>query len=136
GSRRNFKIDLPQAVYGNEDTGVYFVFDLQGQPDDGEGSAYSAALNINYFRPSFFGLEAEPEVTGFVRAFDLTVVDPQVGGMGEGEYSADLFLNGWNQGNEFGYSAILNNPDNRKGVVSLPTARLMAAWKWNRNKQD
>jgi hypothetical protein len=134
--RPHYKIEGAQAWYQNEDTGVYFVFERQDsepQPDD-EGEAFPATLNVNYFRPSYFGLEAQPEVTAFVRAFDMTVSDPQLDGMGDGEYVAERFLTGWNKGNEFGYEAILSDRKNREGLASLPTEKLMQAWHWNRNK--
>ena len=67
-NRRHYKVDVPEVLYENEDTGVYFMFDLEREPDEDEGTHYPVALNLNYFRPSFFGLEAEPEVTAFVRA--------------------------------------------------------------------
>ncbi len=87
--------------------------------------------NINYFRPSYFILEAEPEVSEFVKAFDLTVSDPQEGGMGEGEYRKDLLISGWNQGNEFGCSAMLKHPKRQEDVATLPSAMLHQVWKWN-----
>src|SRR5271157_2989471 len=89
--RRNYKVNLPQAWYENEDTGVYFVFELSSEINQNGGRSYPITLSINYLRPSFFGLEAEPEVSAFVRAFDATVSDPQTNGMGEGEYHSDLF---------------------------------------------
>jgi hypothetical protein len=123
--RPHYKMEGAQAWYQNEDTGVYFLFERQDsepQPDD-EGEAFPATLNVNYFRPSYFGLEAQPEVTAFVRAFDMTVSDPQLDGMGEGEYVAERFLTGWNKGNEFGYEAILRDPKNREGLRAASCAR-------------
>ena len=133
--RPNYQCEGPQAWYGNEETGVYFVFELQNQApagdEDEESGEFPVALNINYFRPSFFVLEAEPEVTAFVRHFDLLVSDLQTNGMGEGEYDAGKLVAGWNHGNEFGYTAILRDESNRKGIHHLPTARLHDAWRWN-----
>jgi hypothetical protein len=134
--RPYYKLTPPQAWYENEDTGVYFVFEHQSEAEDDENPFFPLALNINYYRPSFFGLEAEPEVSAFVKAFDLTVSDPQNDGMGEGEYDRDLFLRGWGRGNEFAYSAILREPANRKDVVCLPTAKLLKTWAWNRDRDQ
>lgn len=133
-----YEIDMPQAWYNNEDTGVYFLFEFQtGTDDDGDGySDYPVALNINYFRPTFFGLEAEPEVTRFINHFDMVVSDPQLEGMGEGEYNHDKFLSGWNHGNEFGYASILADPENRRNLITMPTEKLMQAWRWNYAKED
>lgn len=132
-SRPHYKVDLPQAWYQNEDTGVYFVFELklEHEADADEDDTSPVSLNINYFRPSYFILEAEPEVTAFVHAFDMTVSDPQMHGMGEREYNPALLKSGWNHGNDFGYSAILREPQNRSTVFSLPAAALMKAWSWN-----
>lgn len=134
--RENYKAEGNQAWYQNEDTGVYFVFELQDEAEHEEGEYFPVALNVNYFRPSFFGLEAEPEARGFVDSFNLTVSDPQTNGMGDGEYSSELFIGGWNHGNEFGYSAILSEQENREDLVSLPTDDLIRAWRWNRNRSE
>jgi hypothetical protein len=131
-SRLNYTVNMPQAWYQNEETGVYFVFELSQGDEIEEGEEqYAVSLNINYFRPSYFILEAEPEVTAFVKHFDLLVSDPQTDGMGDGEYSADLLIRGWNHGNAFGYSAILNDPANRPDVKHLPTDILKKSWSWN-----
>jgi hypothetical protein len=133
--RPNYKCEGSQAWYGNEDTGVYFVFELQTeQPveeDDEPMEHFPIALNINYLRPSYFIFEAEPEVTAFVKHFDLLVSDPQMEGMGDGEYNAEKLLSGWNCGNEFGYTSILRDENNRSGISHLPTERLYNAWRWN-----
>lgn len=133
--RPHYKCEGSQAWYGNEDTGVYFVFELQTeQPvedDDEPMEHFPVALNINYFRPSYFVCEAEPEVTAFVKHFDLVVSDPQTEGMGDGEYNAANLLSGWNRGNEFGYAVMLRDDNNRSGISHLPTERLHSAWRWN-----
>jgi len=133
--RRNYKVDPPQAWYQNETTGVYFVFELRTKEDDddegGGGEVYPVSLNINYFRPSYFIHEAELEVTAFVKHFDMLVSDPQMGGMGEGEYQSDLLLRGWHQGNRFGYSAMLRDPAKRPNTTSLPSEVLLRSWQWN-----
>jgi hypothetical protein len=134
--RPNYKCEGAQAWYGNEDTGVYFVFELQTeQPpeedDDEPLEHFPVVLNINYLRPSYFIFEAEPEVTAFVKHFDLLVSDPQMEGMGEGEYNVEKLLSGWNCGNEFGYTSILKDENNRSGVFHLPAEQLQNAWRWN-----
>jgi hypothetical protein len=121
-----------QVWYKNEDTGVYFSFEFQETDQD----ALPVALNINFFRPSYFILEAEPEVTTFVRHFDLVVSDPQMHGMGEGEYQRDLLISGWNHGNEFAYSVLAKDATQRDNIVSLPKADLMRIWTWNRSRKE
>ncbi|GAB4060880.1 hypothetical protein [Uliginosibacterium sediminicola] len=141
GNRPNYKYEGAQAWYGNEDTGVYFVFELQTEQapeenDDEPIEPFPVALNINYLRPSYFIFEVEPEVTAFVKNFDLLVSDPQVEGMGDGEYNAEKLLSGWNYGNEFGYTSILKDENNRSGVSHLPAAQLQSAWKWNWSRSE
>ncbi|NLH17894.1 MAG: hypothetical protein GX455_15060 [Phycisphaerae bacterium] len=128
-----YKLQGSQAWYQNDDTGVYFSFEFNDSGDSEEEGqpGFPVSLNINYFRPSYFILEAEPEVSEFVKAFDLTVSDPQEGGMGEGEYRKDLLISGWNQGNEFGCSAMLKHPKRQEDVATLPSAMLHQVWKWN-----
>jgi hypothetical protein len=134
-SRPNYKVDPRQVWYENKDTGVYFVFEMQSGKDTEGTEAYPGALNINYFRPSYFIQEAEPEITAFVRTFDMVVADPQMHGMGTGEYVPELLRSGWNYGNEFGYAAMLGDPKNQKNVQSLPSATLLYAWSWNLDRQ-
>lgn len=134
-SRSNYEVASSQAWYRNEDTGVYFVFEMQNEREMQGAADYPVALNINYFRPSYFVQEAEPEVTAFVRKFDMVVSDPQMHGMGEGEYDPELLKSGWNHGNDFGYSAILRAPKNETNIVLLPSAPLLSAWSWNVERQ-
>ena len=137
-ARPNYNVDMPQAVYTNETTGVYFVFELsRGSKcnDSEEGADYVATFNLNYYRPSFFILEAEPEVTAFVGHFGLAVSDPQMHGMGEGKYDAELFVQGWRHGNTFGYSAMLADAKNRTHIMHLPADVLNRSWAWNYGKK-
>jgi hypothetical protein len=139
--RRHYELKDTQAWYSNEDTGVYFVFDYD-EPESSEeveaerdSSLLPVSLNLNYYRPHSFGVEAEPEVRSFVEDFDLTVSDPQTSGMGDGEYSADGFLRGWNAGNEFAYGAIVHQ-EPKAARLSLPAWRIEAAWRWNYQREE
>ncbi len=113
--RPHYRMSEQQAWYENETTGVYFSFELSdesGQADEEEDEqqrdVLPVAFNINYFRPHVFGLEAEPELTAFVERFGLTVSDPQSDGMGDGAYSCEGFLRGYNAGNRFAHQAMLS----------------------------
>jgi hypothetical protein len=134
--RPNFNVQETQAWYSNNDTDVYFSFDYSERGDSGEAevdevsSTIPVSFNVNYYRPHPFGLEAELEVGAFVRHFDLMVSDPQTSGMGEGEYSRDGFLSGWNAGNEFAYRAIASQ-NQSKASLTLPASKLRAYWHWN-----
>jgi hypothetical protein len=153
GNRRGYEVKGSQIWYENEDTGVYFSFDLESDnyddpeleddedeellpPKDGLTSA-GLSFNINYFRPHFFGLEAEVELSALVAEFGLLVDDPQSEGMDRGAYSGEGFLRGWNAGNRFGYLACMSpTPDGQRPVTPgslarMPRAVLEAQWRWN-----
>ncbi len=129
--RRNYRLDGSQALYENEDTGTYFNFDHSesGDEEDPEATEYSAMFNINLFRPSYFILEAEPEVSAFVKHFKCEIEDPQ--GDGDGPYSADGLKNGWNHSNRFGYQAVLRDQEGPEKIFARPEEELTAIWKWN-----
>jgi hypothetical protein len=134
--RPKYTVEGEQAGYENDDTGVQFFFEINhGEPGEPEAD-YPILFNLAYFRPSFFVLEAEPEVTAFVRAFDCVVLDPQTDGMGQGEYRSDKLLDGWNFGNEYAYAVILQRQDDiRQGLVTLPTDKLRDIWRWNYERE-
>jgi hypothetical protein len=133
-SRPHYESVDDQSWYRNADTGVYFVFeysDTVASPDLEEAaSGYPLSFNINYYRPSFFGKEAEPELHAFIERFDLLVDDPQIGGMGVGEYDSAQFLRGWTKGNELGYQAVLQGGE-AKAIFTAPTLELERIWRWN-----
>lgn len=134
--RACYQLQGKQACYVNENTGVYFVFELhqESQPGLDAGVRYPVALLINYFRPFIFILEAEPEVTVFVRHFDLLVSDPQMEGMGDGEYDRAGLVSGWTFGNEFACASVLKEENNRRGIFHLPGEQLLQIWRWNFNR--
>jgi hypothetical protein len=129
--RKHYKVEKDNAVYQNPETGVYFFMRLRCARNLlFQKNAVSAAFEINYHRPSFFGIEAEIELSDFVAAFKPRIEDGQMRGMGEGPYSGDGFLNGWNFGNLFGVRVgLLKNPDLK--ISSMPTDKLRVAWTWN-----
>ncbi len=63
-------------------------------------------------------------------AFQPRIEDPQMRGMGEGPYSREGFLSGWNFGNVFSVdNALSSKPD--RNIPSMPANELSAAWEWN-----
>jgi hypothetical protein len=138
-SRSYYKVEGSQALYQNEDTGVYFSFDRNRGMEkvDPQAPDFDVSFNINFFRPHIFGLEAEPEVNAFINAFGFSVHDPQNHGMGTGSYSSAGFFAGWNVGNEFGYQCILNNPQqNVASLATYPAERIEQIWRWNLNRNS
>lgn len=124
--------------YVNELTGVYFDFSFveAGEENDPETpdvlKGHHVEFHLNFFRPHVFGLEAEQELSAFVRAFGCSVFDPQLDGMSDDSYSPEGFLRGWNHGNKFGYQAITRDgvPDN---VMFADDDLIEQVWRWNRS---
>lgn len=135
GSRKNYKVEKGQAIYGNESTGVYFIFEHITPENSEEYFDAVACLNLNYNRPHVFGLEAEPEVFEFVKKFDFVVEDPQINGMGAGEYDRKLFIEGYNYGNEvFGPKSFFDTEEKRAAQLTLPRSVIEKCWRWNYEK--
>jgi hypothetical protein len=126
-ARRNFSIEKDNVLYKNADTGVYFFMRLRSVSRLFQRHVVAAEFEVNYYRPSIFGIEAEREISAFVAAFQPQIHDPQIKGMGDGPYSPEGFLNGWNFGNVFAARNALSAPD----IASMPAAVLRAAREWN-----
>src|SRR5437867_5761139 len=134
-ARPNYEVSAQQCIYQNQDTGVYFLIDYTEAPGaDAETTDSTASLSLNYYRPHVFGLEAVDEIAAFIDHFRFSIHDPENEGMGDGPFSRDGFLRGWNHGNEFGYSAILRGDNAPEKVWALPGERLEAIWRWNLDK--
>lgn len=155
--------DGGEVYYRNEETGVYFSFafvpprseaelrsEIEIEPERAEDTQWLAQqrqphvyFNMNFMRPHVFGIEAEPEVDSFIRAFRSTISDPQNEGMDGGPYSRAGFLRGWNAGNRFGYQVVLLHNERpvshetlegavRKfGCVVAPSQDIADVWSWN-----
>jgi hypothetical protein len=128
-ARKHYKATKDRVSYTNEDTGVYFWLKPRLSRDLLlRRTVVSAEFEINYNRPSFFGPEAEKELSAFIAAFQPKIEDPQMEGMGEGPYSSDGFLRGWNFSNRF---AAQQTGAKDSKVTTMPAAALRAAWQWN-----
>jgi hypothetical protein len=70
-----------QWFYENNDTEVYFSFKLYSRNEEIEPienfEKTNFAFNLNYMRPSFFGLEAFKFVEQFCKDLNLFVLNPQ-----------------------------------------------------------
>jgi hypothetical protein len=130
-ARPNYQVEAEQVTYANPETGAYFTFhiDEATKPAEGEEGlgGPSVAFNMNYFRPRMFALEAEPEVATFLAHFPSRIDDPQR--MGDGPYSREGFLEGWNYGNQSTFSIAASQGMDRP--LSADPARIEAAWAWN-----
>lgn len=119
--RPNYEVGKGQAIYQNEDTGVYFIFD---EPADG-----AVAFNLNYFRPHVFAIEAAIELEAFDKAFGMRVVDPQGDADEPIAFSKEKFFKGWKDGNKLAYKAMLKEQE--KPPHSWPAKKIRAVWEWN-----
>lgn len=136
----DFTVKGTSVGYSNEKTGVYFSFEYSdgkaadADPDDPLAGRAHVHFNLNYIRPHTFGLEAERVLTRMVAALDLIVSDPQNEGMGDGEYTPEGFLRGWNAGNRFGYQTMRSIQQRGETALSgqhvLPAKTLRACWEW------
>jgi hypothetical protein len=136
---RMFEIGDAEVAYLNEGTGTYFTFgwrEIDETPTEDEEPApgYPIWFNLNFFRPSTFALEAAPHVTGLVRALDLVVSDPQSHGMGEGNFSLEGFFSGWNSGNKWAISRIIEEHGVDEHTGLLPQSDIHRTWRWNLGK--
>lgn len=135
-NRKGYKTEAEQALYENEDTGVYFIFDFNGAPSVEDDIEASVTFCLNYFRPHFFALEAAEELRNFITHFKFKTFDGQGNGMGESAFTIDGFLTSWNSGNEFGYRSILGQSQQTEKFFARPTSELEEVWKWNFHRDD
>lgn len=137
--RPHYAVEGNRAGFFNPDTGVGFAFTYNPEPSRKDD--FSIYFNINVMRPSFFFLEACPEVTDLIKHFDILIVDPQTEGANKREYDQKAFLESWTNLNLFACEVLLKR---EPGVVYVPAApdeihlpmeQLNAAWRWNRNRK-
>jgi hypothetical protein len=130
--RKHYEVDTKhgQAFYENDDTGVHFQFELNEDGADSPANGYPYLFQVNFWRPSYFILEAALEVADFVEHFGCTVLEEDT--EAAGPYSADRFIERWNHGNEFAYREVIrDSPELREGLLTLSTAQLHRIWRWN-----
>jgi len=130
-ARNHYAIDNYQVTYEHPETGTTFFLDFEPSKIPLVGKRMgSAEFTLNYGRPSYFGIEAEIELSAFIAVFKPRIHDPQMYGMSDGPYSTEGFLRGWNFGNQFAVSRVLasqGDPD----LPTLPMAALRKVWAWN-----
>jgi hypothetical protein len=129
-----------QWFFENEDTDVYYFFDQNEPNNDPESiELYDSfkdfdntnfSFNLNYLRPSFFGLEAFEFVEKFITDLGLLVLNPQ--SESEGPYKptkADLFEN-WNDTNLWASAKQFE----ANQTCYLPAEQSNAIWNYNFNR--
>jgi len=135
-NRRHFRVSGNTIGYGNPDTEVHFSFHIRSSRNLLLRKVVRyAEFEVNYFRPSHFGLEAEIELSAFMATFRPRIFDPQIRGMGEGPYSREGFLRGWDFGNQVSIYQVLSADRDRK-IWAMPANKLNAIWEWNYQSAD
>jgi hypothetical protein len=123
----NMQIENEQAIYQNEDTGVYFIIDFSRKEEAPNNSYFSVI--INYVRPTIFALEADLVIQKIIEKIPVEIFNPQIDGIKEGVYSSEAFIRGWNSGNKMSYSTINRKESN--DLHFLPTKKINDGWNWN-----
>jgi len=134
----NYRVEGLTAIYENEETGVYFRFECNDQTStvhDAEEPPHYAAFDLNYFRPSFFALEAAPEISAFVRHFGCKIGNARPGN--QGVFDENHFIEDWNYGNESSYGTIRRlHGDSMDGYHFRPEQELLRIWRWNYTRKS
>src|ERR1051325_1607755 len=132
GNRNGYRLHGGQAWYENEDTGVYFSFDLPDEEDaeelDEEVPRYACAFNMNLSRPGFFALEAARELRTVTEELRFDMFDPQTGS--RSGFDEQRFVESWNHSNQKA-TAVLRHAQPEMATYHLPRWTLDATWTWN-----
>ena len=130
-ARSHFTVTNDRVAYENRDTGVYFLITLEATRSLlRQSRIVSAEIDVSYNKPHYFGIEAEIEISALIGEFRPRIHDPQMRGMGDGPYSREGFLRGWNFGNQFAiHVALSKKPD--LNIATMPAEKLRAGWAWN-----
>jgi hypothetical protein len=124
------------VAYEHPDTGVCFLVKLRrGRNALLQQTVVAAEFEIAWGRPRYFGVEAETELSAFVATFRPRIFDSQMHGMGEGPYSGEGFLKGWNFGNVFSIGGALPRLA-EFGVETMPADVVRAVWAWNYRRPE
>ena len=129
-----------QWFYENQDTGLYFSFDQNEPEDDPESIELCESFpdfdnthfsfNLNFMRPSFFGLEAFQFVEQFIKDLDLSILNPQMGSDPSKPTKKELFEN-WSETNLWASADRFDE----LGCSYLNTNKANEIWNYNFNKK-
>ncbi len=118
-ARKHYEVEDNTAFYDNEETETYFCWAYETEAADFEALGITVeefdevpedglpdldfpliCININYGYSDAAREEIKSELEAFWKHFDLLVEDPQVDGMGRGEFTGAGFLKSYNAGNQ------------------------------------
>jgi len=132
--------NVNQWFYENQDTEVYFSFDMNEPEDDPESiELYESfndfenthfTFNLNFMRPCFFGLEAFQFVEKFTKDLNLSVLNPQSASENPYTPSKEELFENWNKTN------LWSSADHLEKFQSgfLPADKSNAVWNYNYNR--
>ncbi len=132
--RDHYRVERGRASYHNDDTGVTFVFQHDGNAVDSAGRRSWATFALDYVRPSFFAEEATRELEPVAATFGPAVVDPSDRGFTA--YLTPTFLKSWERGNREACGPYPETVPEKHRPFTLPQARLLAAWQWNYKRRQ
>ena len=136
-----------QLWYSNPKTGVYFGVDFEAEaqesPEDGpdipDGYFDSGlSFNLNYNRPTYFGLESMPVVERLASKFGLSVVNPQEDfDASESALAADseILTRSWVRHNQQAILVMIEQPNSSR-PVSMSTAASIYLWRYAMGQED
>jgi len=133
-----------QLWYANPKTGVYFSFDFEtnapDSPEDGphipDGYFDSGlSFNLNYNRPSYFGMEAMPIVEELASRFGLGVVNPQRDPESVIVAESDVLTRLWIHHNRRAILALIQPPYASR-PLKMPDQASLYLWRYARAKED
>lgn len=132
-SRSHVSVEGNVATYLNKDTGVYFQCHISDGAQATDPAGYPISLHVNFVRPRYWIWEIAPFISDFVSTFAFDILDPQVGGKGEGPYDVNRMINGWETGNKFACSVMRARGT---AILTMPGSRLDAIWRWNMGRHQ
>lgn len=148
------RFDGFDAEYANKHTGTNILFHLRASTIPDVESRYSfpgfnytgLSVKIEYFRPSYFALEAATLIEAMCQEFRMYVLDPQLSPLLK-KCMAVTLVRSWEQANEkkvkearacprqtAQYS--LQDPLGREDRPYMPRDKLMAWWKYTYRREE
>ena len=130
-----------QWFFENEETEVYYSFDRNEPENDPESiELYESfigfdnthfSFNLNFMRPSFFGLEAFQFVEKILKDLDLFVFNPQSSSDNPHKANKEGLFDNWNKTN------LWASADHFEKLTSayLPLDKSNKAWEYNFNRK-
>ena len=130
-----------QWFFENEDTEVYYSFETSDPDEDVETEDLpdsfkyfvntGIAFNLNFIRPSFFGLEAFIFVETFINELDLFVMNPQGDDDSPSKPSKKFLFENWNKTNTWASKEQFDDAS-----LFYPIDKSNRVWKYNYNRQQ